>query len=108
MIWKKHKKLFILCTLLIGAIVFLLLGVVWLLEVLQIHLPGSREMWIGLIGALMGGAFTLYGVLITIFKQEEEQATQRRLENMPLLGFPVELREVAEAREDDFGRICLE
>lgn len=56
----------------------------------------------------MGGAFTSYGVLITIFKQEEEQATQRRLENMPLLGFPVELREVAEAREDDFGRICLE
>lgn len=105
MIWKKHKKLFILCTLLIGAIVFLLLGVVWLLEVLQIHLPGSREMWIGLIGALMGGAFTLYGVLITIFKQEEEQATQRRLENMPLLGFAVELREVAEARENGFVMI---
>ena len=100
MIWTKHKKVFILCTVLIGAIMFALLGLVWLFEALQIHVPGSREMWIGLIGALLGGAITLYGVLITIFKQEEEQATQRRLENMPLLGFSVELRELPEARQN--------
>lgn len=105
MIWKKHKKVFILCTVLIGAIMFTLLGLVWLFEALQIHVPGSREMWIGLMGALLGGAFTLYGVLITIFKQEEEQTVQRRLENMPLLGFSVELRELPEARENGFVMI---
>lgn len=44
-------------------------------------------MWIGLIGAVIGGAFTLVGVLITIYKQEDVEEEKRRMENMPILIF---------------------
>lgn len=86
---KRHGKELIGC---IGAaigIVILLLVMVWIFECFGIHVPGSREMWIGLIGAVIGGAFTLFGVLITIFKQEDSDNEQKRLEYMPILGFEV-------------------
>lgn len=86
---KKHKNELIG---LVGAtvgIVLLLLVLVWIFEYFEIHVPGTREMWIGLIGAVTGGAFTLFGVLITIFKQEDSNNEQKRLENMPILGFEI-------------------
>ncbi len=72
-----------------GAI-FVTLGVlalVFLFEKLEIDVPGSREMWIGLIGAILGGAYTLLGVQITIRKQESEDIDRKRLEKMPILKF---------------------
>ena len=40
-----------------------LLILVCLFEQFEIHVPGSREMWIGLIGALLGGVYTMLGVI---------------------------------------------
>lgn len=85
--WKKHKRELVGCVVAAIGIVILLLIMVCIFEYLGIHVPGSREMWIGLIGAVIGGAFTLFGVLITIFRQEELENEQKRLENMPILGF---------------------
>lgn len=84
---KKHKKEIAIS---LGApvvLVLLLLILVVAFEYFQIHVPGSREMWIGLIGAVIGGAFTLIGVLITIYKQEDAEEEKRRMENMPILVF---------------------
>lgn len=33
---------------------------------LNIDVPGSRKMWIGLIGAMLGGFYTMLGVIITM------------------------------------------
>ena len=84
---KKHKKEIMACLVAPVIIVLLLLGLVVLFEYFQIHVPGTREMWIGLIGAVIGGAFTLIGVLITIYKQEDVEEEKRRMENMPILIF---------------------
>ena len=97
--WEKHKKEIVGCIFTPIAIVLLLLVIVSIFEYFQIHVPGSREMWIGLIGAVIGGAFTLFGVMITIFKQEDSENEQRRLGNMPILGF--ELCDV----KDDFDSV---
>ncbi|MBQ3252184.1 MAG: hypothetical protein IJB02_02960 [Oscillospiraceae bacterium] len=72
-----------------GAIIVTLglLGLVALFEKCNIHVPGSREMWIGLIGAILGGAYTLLGVQITIRRQREADIDQQRLEHMPILKF---------------------
>ncbi len=74
---------------LMGAIVVTmgLLGLVAVFEKYDIHVPGSREMWIGLIGAVLGGAYTLLGVQITIRRQGNADADRQRLENMPILKF---------------------
>lgn len=84
---KKHKKEIVGCLVAPVIIVLLLLALVTLFESFHIHVPGSREMWIGLIGAVIGGAFTLIGVLITIYKQEDAEEEKRRMENMPILTF---------------------
>ena len=65
----------------LGAIivVLLMLLLVTFFEFFGIHVPGSREMWIGLIGAVIGGLFTLLGVLATIYKQQENDGEKRRL-----------------------------
>lgn len=97
--WKKHKKELMGCMLAPVVIVLLLLAMVSLFEYFDIHTPGSREMWIGFIGAVIGGAFTLLGVMITIFKQDEVENEQRRLENMPILGFDLS------ATEDNFDSV---
>lgn len=70
-------------------IVLALLALVYIFEVLNIHVPGSRDMWIGLIGAVLGGAFTMIGVITTIHKQEEQNEENRRLEYMPILSFKI-------------------
>lgn len=93
--WKKHKKELLVCIIGAMAIVLLMLLIVSLLEFLGIHVPGTREMWIGFIGAVIGGVFTLFGVLVTIYKQEESDGEKRRLENMPILGF-----EICQAKEE--------
>lgn len=46
-------------------------------------------MWIGLIGAVLGGMFTMIGVLVTIYKQEEQNKENKRLEYMPVLEFTI-------------------
>lgn len=73
----------------IVGITLALLSLVALFEALDIHVPGSREMWIGLIGALLGGAFTLLGVQMTLNHQAKSDSEKRRLENMPILKFDV-------------------
>lgn len=87
--WKKHKKELFICGITCIIIVLLLLLIVTIFEKFNIHVPGSREMWIGLIGSILGGAFTLFGVLITIYKQEEQTIEANRLEYLPLLNFKV-------------------
>ena len=87
--WKNHKKELIGCIASAIGIVLLVLLMVTVFEYFGIHVPGTREMWIGLIGAVIGGVFTLLGVLITIYHQEESEKERRRLENMPILGFEV-------------------
>lgn len=66
-------------------ITLLLLLLVTVFEKLNIHVSGSREMWIGLIGALLGGAYTLIGVKLTLTYQEKSDNEKQRLENMPIL-----------------------
>lgn len=86
---KQHWKSIGLCLgITVGIIIFLLI-ITSIFEYLNIHVPGSREMWIGLTGAVIGGAYTMFGVLITIFKQEEETRENLRLSNLPVLGFKV-------------------
>ena len=85
--WGKHKSELIGCVAVAFGIVLAMLLLVSIFEYFGIHVPGSREMWIGLIGAVIGGIFTLFGVLITIYKQEEIDDEKRRLEYMPILGF---------------------
>lgn len=84
---KKHKKELVMCCSIPILIVVLVLALVSIFEFYGIHVPGSREMWIGFIGSIIGGAFTLIGVLITIYKEEEVQNEQVRLLNMPILIF---------------------
>lgn len=87
--WKKHKIDFLICGIsAIGVIAFVLFLVI-MCELLGIHVPGSREMWIGFVGAVIGGIFTLFGVLITIYKQEENDEEKKRLMYMPILDFKV-------------------
>ena len=90
---RKYVKEAIGCMMISVVIVLLLLGMVAVFEYLEIHIPGSREMWIGLIGAVLGGAFTLIGVLITLYHQKESNEENRRLEYMPILGFEVIMSE---------------
>ena len=85
--WKKRiGELSIYLVATIG-IVLGILGIVTAFEKWGVHVTGSREMWIGLIGAVLGGAFTLFGVLLTIYKQEDSELENKRLENMPIIGF---------------------
>lgn len=97
--WKRHKKELVGFVLTPIVIVILILIMVWIFEYFGIHVPGSREMWIGLIGAIIGGMCTFFGVLITIFRQEEAEREQKRLENMPILGFELGVE------NDDFDMI---
>ncbi len=92
---RKHIKELAICTIMTVSIVLLLLLLVWLLEKWNLHVPGSREMWIGLIGAVIGGAFTMFGVLITIYKQDESETEKRRIENMPILNFQVHHNQIS-------------
>jgi len=73
----------------VGAVLITLglLLLVHIFEEYDVHVPGSREMWIGLIGAILGGAYTLLGVQITIRRQKEFDAERQRLESMPILQF---------------------
>lgn len=73
----------------VGAVVITLglLLLVHIFETYNVHVPGSREMWIGLIGAILGGAYTLLGVQITIRRQKDFDVERQRLESMPILHF---------------------
>ncbi|MBQ8209200.1 MAG: hypothetical protein IJZ35_01265 [Clostridia bacterium] len=64
-----------------------LLILVCLFEQWNIHVPGSREMWIGLIGALLGGVYTMLGVKMTINYQSKVDNEKDRLSNIPILKF---------------------
>lgn len=87
--WKKHKNGLVACGIVCISIVLLLLLMVFLFEKIGIHVPGSREMWIGLIGSIIGGAFTLFGVLITIYRQEDSEEEKKRLDYQPIIGFEI-------------------
>lgn len=87
--WKRRRKEIVICCFSSVIIVLLILALVGVFEYFGIHVPGSRDMWIGLIGAVIGGAFTLMGVLLTVYKQEEFDAENRRLEHIPLISFTV-------------------
>ncbi len=71
-----------------GSVVAITLFLLWLVTVFEeysIHVAGSREMWIGLIGSLLGGVYTLIGVYATINNQRKDDKERQRLEKMPLL-----------------------
>ena len=84
---KKHIKEIFFWLLVPILIVLAILVLVVVFERLDIHVPGNREMWIGLMGSVIGGAFTMLGVLVTLFKQEEVEAEKVRFDNMPILIF---------------------
>lgn len=86
---KKHGKELAAWIVISIGVVLLLLGMVYIFEKINIHVPGSREMWIGLIGAVLGGMFTMIGVLVTVYKQEEQNHEDKRLEYMPILVFEI-------------------
>lgn len=67
---RKYFKEILICLFSSIVIVLLLLAMVTLFEKYNIHVSGSREMWMGLIGAIIGGMYTLIGVLITICRQQ--------------------------------------
>lgn len=96
---KKHGKELATWIVIPVVVVLILLFIVYVFERYGIHVPGSREMWIGLIGAVLGGMFTMIGVLITIYKQEEQNQEDKRLEYMPILAF--EIVEPDRIRVDD-------
>lgn len=82
-------------------ITMLLLLLVIVFEKYNIHVPGSREMWIGLIGALLGGAYTLLGVQLTLNHQAEADYENQRLTNLPILKIDV----IYKALEEHHGGI---
>lgn len=88
-IFKYNKILAISFILIPVSLILVTLFTVWLFDFLGIHVPGSREMWLGYIGAILGGMFTLSGVLLTIWVQKEDNLEQKRKEYMPILGFDV-------------------
>ena len=67
--WKKHKIDFFICGISAVGVIAFVLFLVLVCELLGIHVPGSREMWIGFAGAVIGGIFTLkIFLVINIFK----------------------------------------
>lgn len=86
---RKYKKEILYCLTAPIVIVFIMFLVVCLFETMKIHVPGSREMWIGFIGTVIGGSFTLAGVVVTICAQKDADLETKRLEYMPLLDFEV-------------------
>lgn len=87
---QKHGKLLvIMCILVPLVLIFITLFIVWIFDYTGLQVPGRQEMWLGYMGAILGGMFTLSGVLLTIFWQDEENLEQKRKECMPILGFDV-------------------
>lgn len=86
---KKHGKELATWIVIPVLVVLALLFMVYVFEIKNIHVPGSREMWIGLIGAVLGGMFTMIGILVTIYEQEEQNEESKRLEYMPILAFEI-------------------
>lgn len=77
-----------------------LLVLVCLFEKWNIHVPGSREMWIGLIGALLGGVYTMLGVKMTINYQAKCDNEKDRMTNLPLLKFETGFSSLSEFKGD--------
>ncbi len=86
---RKYFKEIVICLCSSIVIVLFLLVMVTLFEKYNIHVSGSREMWMGLIGAIIGGMYTLIGVLITIYRQQYYDDEKNRMEHMPIMGFEV-------------------
>lgn len=87
---KKNKNLTLIKNILFIFIITIgitvtLLGLVTFFEKMNIHVAGSRDMWIGFIGTLLGGAYTLLGVQLTLTHQKKENRERKRLENLPIL-----------------------
>lgn len=80
-----EKKRYSLIVMVIGVFLFLII----LFEKQGIHFDGNSDLWIGLIGAVLGGSFTLIGVLLAHYYEEQQNEEKKRLENMPILGFDV-------------------
>lgn len=83
------KTIFEIALIFVSAILVTLgvLAIVEFFEKNNIHVAGNREMWIGFIGAILGGVYTLLGVQITVRVQKRSDVERQRLENMPILQF---------------------
>lgn len=81
-------------------ITIFLLILVCLFEQFDVHVPGSREMWIGLIGALLGGVYTMLGVKMTINYQAKCDNEKERLSNLPILRFETGISSINEFNGD--------
>lgn len=84
---KRYSKEILLCILAPVITILMLVVIVYLFEYFDIHILGSREMWIGVSGSIFGGTFTLIGVLMTIFRQQNIDNEVKRLEKLPILDF---------------------
>lgn len=87
-------------------ITVVLLLVVHIFEICDVHVPGSREMWIGLIGAMLGGAYTLLGVQVTIRKQKSTDVERQCLENIPILQVKTHTNCLANYRGEGIYTLC--
>lgn len=87
----KKNYLLTLCGIFILAIgcFIVAFGTVQWIERNDISLPGDIDLWIGFAGALLGGVFTLMGVILTMQFQGNSDEEKIRLENMPILKFSV-------------------
>ena len=64
-------------------------GLVEYIETNEICVVGNIDMWVGFIGALIGGIFTMLGVMLTLKFQNSSDEEKIRLENMPILKFKI-------------------
>lgn len=93
---KQYIKWVGICFLSLVGIVAVLYLVAMGLSKANIHIISGNSTWIGLIGALAGGVYTMAGVLLTLYKQDEDDKSQKRLEYMPILTFQL-INELPEA-----------
>jgi len=95
---RKKKKLFSRAAMMSIAsailVTFALLALVSIFEKQGISVSGSREMWIGLIGTLIGGVYTMLGVVLSLSYQSENDDESKRLENLPLLKFDIRISDL--------------
>lgn len=100
--YKKNRS-FLLTTLLIAVIFIVTFLGIWFLvcflDKIGFNTVGTREMWIGLLGSLVGGFFSFLGVNYSIYSQKDDEKERQRLEHMPILKVDYEMKSLPEYKE---------
>lgn len=108
--YKKNRS-FLLTTFLIAIIFIVTFLGIWLLvcflDEIGFNTVGTREMWIGLLGSLVGGFFSFLGVNYSIYSQKDDEKERQRLENMPILKVDYEMKSITEYKGVNFFTLTL-